>query len=122
MKKNKKLLIPFLALNAILPAYAKGTAVSESVKYDSLYNKMVKNLEQGKSNQKNYQIIEQILKKRNKELKDLYAQSDYIVKPEYLEWQIFASGFYAEKDRGYDSDKYGDGSSKKTQCRLTGQI
>lgn len=27
---------------------------------------MVKNLEQGKPNQKNYQIIEQILKKRNK--------------------------------------------------------
>ena len=70
MKKNKKLLIPFLALNAILPAYAKGTAVSESVKYDSLYNKMVKNLEQGKPNQKNNQIKEQILKKRNKEQKN----------------------------------------------------
>ena len=105
MKKNKKLLIPFLALNAILPAYAKGAAVSESVKYDSLYNKMVKNLEQGKPNQKNYQIIEQILKKRNKELKDLYVQGDYIVKPEYLEWQIFASGFYGEKDRG-DNNEY----------------
>ena len=105
MKKNKKLLVPLLALNAILPAYAQGAAVSESVKYDNMYNKMVKNLEQGKSNQKNYQIIEQILKKRNKELKDLYMQGDYVVKPEYLEWQIFASGFYTEKDRG-DRDEY----------------
>ena len=105
MKRNKKLLLPFLALNAVLPAYTEAAAISESVKYDSLYNKMIKNIEQGKSNQKNYQIIEQILKKRNKELKDLHIQGDYIVKPEYLEWQIFAAGFYGEKDRG-DSTEY----------------
>ena len=34
------------------------------------------------------------------ELKDLYKQSDYIVKPEYLEWQIFFSGFYNSNHRG----------------------
>jgi hypothetical protein len=104
MKKNKRLLVPFLALNALLPAYASGAGASETVKYDNLYNKMAKNLEQGKSNQKNYQIIERILKQRNKELSDLYIQGDYIVKPEYLEWQIFASGFYGEKDRGKSSE------------------
>ena len=30
----------------------------------------------------------------------MYLQGDYIVKPEYLEWQIFFSGFYNEKNRG----------------------
>ena len=49
---------------------------------------------------KNYEVLEKILEKRNKELKDLYLQSDYIVKPEYLEWQIFFSGFYAHRESG----------------------
>ena len=121
MLKNKKRVLFLLAANSILSAGAYSESISDA-KYEKLYNNMVKNIQTGKSNESKNKLIESIIKKRNKELKDLYAQSDYIVKPEYLEWQIFASGFYAEKDRGYDSDKYGDGSSKKTQCRLTGQI
>ena len=50
---------------------------------------MTKNIESGKSNDKNYKLIEDVLNKRNQELKDLYMQSDYIIKPEYLEWQVF---------------------------------
>ena len=83
MKGNKKLLVPFLAFNTIAATYGEAAA---SPKYERMYNSIIKNMEQGKSNQKNYQIIEQVLKKRNNELKDLYLQSDYIVKPEYLEW------------------------------------
>ena len=103
MKANKKLLVSFLALNAVLSANASGAENSASSKYDRMYNSMVKNLEQGKSNQKNYQIIERILKQRNKELQDLYLQGNYVVKPEYLEWQIFFTGFYDEYGEGVDN-------------------
>ena len=105
MKRNKKLLVSFLALNAILSAYSLGAADPVSPKYERIYNNIVKNMEQGKSNDKNYQIIERILKQRNKELKDLYLQGDYIVKPEYLEWQIFFTGFYEEYNEGVDNSK-----------------
>ena len=104
MKKNKKLLMSFLAMNAILPSYA-ANASTPALKSEKMYTKIVKNLEQGKSNKKNYQIIEQILKTKNKELKDLYLQDDYIVKPEYLEWQIFFTGFYDEYSEGRDNTK-----------------
>ena len=60
---------------------------------------MLKNINVNKSNEKNYKLIERILKQKNKELKDLYIQGDYIVKPEYLEWQVFFSGFYNNKQR-----------------------
>ena len=102
MKKNKKLLVLFLALNSILTSYADtagGTGLSGS-KYERMYNNIVKNIEKGNSTQKNYQVIENILKKKNKELKDLYLQGDYVVKPEYLEWQVFFTGFYAENEKG----------------------
>ena len=94
MKANKKLLVSFLALNAVLSVNASGAEKAASSKYDRMYNSMVKNLEQGKSNQKNYEIIERILNQKNKELKDLYLQGEYVIKPEYLEWQVFFSGFY----------------------------
>ncbi len=95
MKVNNKLLM-LLALNslAVLPGEA-----AES-KTDKMYNNMIKNMETGKSNSNNYKLIENILKQKNKELKDLYKQGDYVVKPEYLEWQIFFSGFYNEKNKG----------------------
>ena len=99
MKKNKKLLMGFLAVNAIISSYT-GAAGAASIKYDKMYENMTKNIEKGKSNEENYKLIERVLNQRNKELKDLYAQSDYIVKPEYLEWQIFFSGFYDERNRG----------------------
>ncbi|MDR2878297.1 MAG: hypothetical protein LBV03_00055 [Fusobacteriales bacterium] len=104
MKKNKKLLVLFLALNSILTSYAgteAGTGLPGS-KYEKMYNKL-KNIEKGNSTQKNYQVIENILKKKNKELKDLYLQGDYIVKPEYLEWQIFFSGYYEEYNKDVDN-------------------
>ena len=99
MRKNKKLLM-FLALNSLATSFAGTTNGQIEMKYDKLYNNMVKNIETGKSNEKNYKLIQDVLNKRNQELKDLYMQGDYIVKPEYLEWQIFFSGFYNEKNRG----------------------
>ena len=91
MRKNKKLLVSFLALNSVLSMYS--TAAPVTAKYNRMYNNMVKNINQGKSNEKNYETIQKILNQKNKELKDLYLQGDYIVKPEYLEWQIFFTGF-----------------------------
>ena len=105
MKRNKKLLVAFLALNSILMSYTAEAATSASVKYDRMYNSMVKNIEKGSSNEKTYQTIEKILNQKNKELKDLYLQGDYIVKPEYLEWQIFFTGFYEEYNEGVDNSK-----------------
>ena len=98
MKKNKKLIM-LLALNSLTVAFADAKNSIES-KYDKLYNNMTKNIESGKSNDKNYKLIEDVLNKRNQELKDLYMQSDYIIKPEYLEWQVFFSGFYNSSHRG----------------------
>ena len=102
MKKNKKLLVLFLALNSIMTSYADTTGGTGFVnsKYERMYNNIIKNIQKGNSTQKNYQIVENILKKKNKELKDLYLQGDYIVKPEYLEWQVFFTGFYAENEKG----------------------
>ena len=98
--KSKKMLMFFLAVNSLTATYAATTA--SSPKYEKMYDSVVKNLKTGKSNEKNYQLIEEVLTKRNKELKDLYEQSDYIVKPEYLEWQIFFSGQY-DHIRGGDN-------------------
>ena len=110
MRKNKKLLVGFLAVNSILNA---STGSNDNViKNDKLFNKMVKNIESGKSNDENYKLIEKILNKRNAELKDLYLQNDYVVKPEYLEWQWFATGFYTERGRG-------DNTSDNAQYRST---
>jgi hypothetical protein len=108
MKRNKKLLVSFLALNAILSSYATGATAempAAAGRYDRLYNSVVKNIEKGNTNEKTYQVIERILKQKNKELKDLYLQGDYIVKPEYLEWQIFFTGFYDEYSEGRDNTK-----------------
>ena len=99
MKKNKKLLM-FLALNSLATSFAGTVSGQIEEKYDKLYNNMVKNIEMGKSNEKNYKLIQDVLNKRNQELKDLYVQSNYIVKPEYLEWQVFFTGFYNSSNRG----------------------
>ena len=98
MFKNKKLLM-FLALNSLVGATATAGSSNEFNKYENMYKRMTKNLDKNTSNNKNYKVLEKVLNQRNKELKDLYLQSDYIVKPEYLEWQIFFSGFYNVKDR-----------------------
>ena len=105
MKRNKKLLVSFLALNAILSAHVLGSEAHVLPRYERMYNSIVKNIEKGSSNQKTYETIERILNQKNKELKDLYLQSDYIVKPEYLEWQVFFTGFYEEYSEGTDNTK-----------------
>ena len=101
MKKNKSIIAFSLALNAVLSTYS-GSAPAKSLNMnsDNVYNKIIKDMKSGKSSNGTYKMLEDILNKRNKELKDLYLQGDYIVKPEYLEWQIFASAFYAERDNG----------------------
>ena len=71
MKRNKKLLMYFLALNTIMSSYL-GAATTAPVKYDKMYNSMVKNIEKGNSNEENYKLIEKVLNQRNKELK-LYS-------------------------------------------------
>ena len=94
--KNKKLLLSFLALYSMTAAYAE-----TNVKVNSKLDKIYKNLISDKGvSEKDYGFLEEVLNKRNKELKDLYEQSDYIVKPEYLEWQIFFTGFYDHVERG----------------------
>ena len=93
MRKNKKLLVGFLAVNSILNANTNNNI--NMIKNDKLFDKMVKNIESGKSNDENYKLIEKVLNKRNAELKDLYLQNDYVIKPEFLEWQWFATAFYA---------------------------
>ncbi|MCP1223576.1 autotransporter domain-containing protein [Sebaldella sp. S0638] len=99
MKRNKKMLVLFLSLNSILVSHENiaEKKIPKNGKYENIYNSMTKNLKFKKSNQKNYQLIEELLNKKNKELKDLYLQGEYIVKPEYLEWQVFFTEFYAEK-------------------------
>ena len=100
MKKNKRLLIIFLT-------FALYTEASTTImpRYNRLYNNMVENIEKSKSNEQNYRLIEQTLNKINKELKDLYLQNDYVIKPEFLEWQIFFNGFYEEYGKGIDNSK-----------------
>ena len=100
MKKNEKILLSFLALNAVMSVNVSAAESKLTAKYDRLYESMIKNIKSGKSNDKAYQLLERTMNQRNKELKDLYLQSDFVIKPEYLEWQIFFSGFYAEQNRG----------------------
>jgi hypothetical protein len=97
MKKKDKLLL-FLALNTVITPLS-----GAAPKYEKLYDKMVKNINSNKSNDESYKLITRILNQRNKELTDLYLQSDYVIKPEYLEWQIFFSGFYNEYNEGVDN-------------------
>ena len=102
--RNKKKLLMFLALGSMANVYADGAESVANDKHERLYKNMTKNIENGLSNDNNYKLIEKVLKDRNKELKDLYLQSDYILKPEYLEWQIFMSGFYNNSSRGGTKD------------------
>ena len=99
MKTNKKYFLFMLALSSLLLAQTDSNN-TQSTDYNQLQNLMTENVNSGVSNEKNYDFIEKVLRKRNKELKDLYKQGDYIVKPEYLEWQIFFTGFSEKKHRG----------------------
>ena len=57
MKKNKKLLMYFLALNTVT-SFNLGAATTAPIKYDRMYDSIVKNMEKGKSNEGNYKLIE----------------------------------------------------------------
>ncbi len=92
MFSNKKMLW-FLALNSLAVSAGSTSDYSAAKLSDKIYNSITKNISNKKDNSDNYKLVEKILKQKNKELKDLYLQGDYIVKPEYLEWQIFFSGF-----------------------------
>ena len=100
MIKNKKLLMFLMAINAAYGANTENKNSELDTKYDKLYTKMIKNINEGKSNDSNYKLIENVLNKRNKELNELYLQGDYIIKPEFLEWQVFYNVFYNNTNRG----------------------
>ena len=106
MLGNKRMCM-FLALGSIASIYADNNNNISKSKYERLYNNITKNIG-SKTSDDNYRLLEKILNKRNKELKDLYMQSDYIVKPEYLEWQLFFSGFYNNNHRGGSKDTVTD--------------
>ena len=103
MFKNRNIML-MLALGSLTTAYAEENNKLSESKYGNIYNKMIKNINKGKSNDSYYKLIEKTLNKRNKELKDLYVQSDYVMKPEFLEWQMFFSGFYNNSHRGGEKD------------------
>lgn len=46
----------------------------------------------------------------------MYIQSDYIIKPEYLEWQVFFSGSYEEYGKGVDNSS----DNAKYSSKVTG--
>jgi hypothetical protein len=98
MLRNKRLCM-FLALGSMASIYAENNENTTKGKYERFYKSITKNTS-NKSLDENYKILEKILNKRNKELRDLYIQNDYVIKPEYLEWQIFFSGFYNNNHRG----------------------
>ena len=58
-----------------------------------------------KSNYKPIGNFIRLVDVRNKELKNLYLQNDYVVKPEYLEWNIFFSTFYSNKNNKGQNNK-----------------
>ena len=105
--KNKKILMFLLSLNVLIGNYVSAASTMKN-NYDKPHGNTVKNIDAGKTNVGNYKLIEQVLNKRNKELKDLYAQSDYVEKPGYLEWQVFFSAFYDHKRGGNNTLASGD--------------
>ena len=92
--KTKEMLLSILALNSVYSVNIEASGIQQTE------NKIIKHLNQGKTASEQYKLLDKILAKRNKELQDLCIQGDYIVKPEYLEWQIFFKAFSSHKDRG----------------------
>ena len=91
MKKFKNLIFLLLAINVF--------ALADNEVSSKQLEKIYKNVTENKNTDKNFEIVNDLLSKRNKELKDLRLQSDYIVTPEYLEWQINFTGFYNHQNR-----------------------
>ena len=99
IKKNKKLLVA-VALNSLAMAYGKNHIQNGDLNHKKLYTSITEKMSDKKTDKESYALIEKILKQKRNELEDLYLQSDYIVKPEYLSYQIFFSGYYSNKSRG----------------------
>lgn len=95
MKKFRKILMMFIALNSL----ALATSTTNDISQKSLGH-VHKNITEKKNVDDSYKLIEKILKKRNEELKDLRLQSDFAVKKESQEWQVFFSGLYVNNNRG----------------------
>ena len=116
MNGKKKVLAGFLALNSMM-SYSANKISKDEKKYVEINHKSVNN----KSKNSNYKLLERTLNQKNKELKDLYMQGNFVVKPEYLEWQIFYNLFYNYKDRGKADNEYNVGpaySSKSKSINL----
>ena len=99
IKKNKKLLVA-VALNSLAMAYGKNHIQNGDLNHKKLYTSITEKMSDKKTDKESYALIEKILKQKRNELENLYLQSDYIVKPEYLSYQIFFSGYYSNKSRG----------------------
>ena len=112
IKKNKKLLVA-VALNSLAAAYGKNNMQNGQLRHDRLYTGITAQISVGKTDRESYALIEKILKQKTKELEDLYLQSDYILKPEYLSYQIFFSGYYSNISRGKNNGESGSGSADK---------
>ena len=61
-KRNKRLLMSFLAINTLVTAYTGTNQSLTTTKTDRLYNSIVKNIQTGKTNKDNYKLIENIIK------------------------------------------------------------
>lgn len=90
MRKLRQILFLLLAINVFALA---DSGIIETVPIKN------ENITDNKKIATNYELLRDILEKRTRELKDLRLQSDYIIKPEYNEWQIFFTGFYNHSNR-----------------------
>ena len=70
MGRNKRLLLSFFAFNMALSGYLGANDALKS-KYGKLYDNAVKNIENGKSNEKLFSELEKVLEQRKKEQRDL---------------------------------------------------
>jgi uncharacterized protein with beta-barrel porin domain len=104
MFKKKEWLLFCLALNSVTGLSYSDENLSDN-KQNNLYQNMKKNIDKERSNKGNYKLIEKILKNKNNELQDLYLQNDFVIMPEFLEWQIYFTGFSSNSNRGGTKEK-----------------
>ena len=61
MKKYKKFVVGFLALNSMMASYSETSGIQSSGKYDRIYENIIKNINRGRSSDTSYKLIEQML-------------------------------------------------------------
>ena len=70
MKKGREIIAFSIALNAMLSMYTNSQSSKIiNMNSDNMYNKMIGNLNNGKSNDSNYKMLESILKKETRNWK-----------------------------------------------------